>query len=454
MPTNIARQRVIFHELLGKPATVEFSEPDLSINGGALLLKALDESLGLTETLAGCVLDSRAEARTQYDLLSLVRQRVFGLCCGYEDANDVARYKNDAMQRVLCDEDPGSDGSLASQPTISRFENQMTNADLMRISVALFDLVAKRHRKRLGRRAKVVTIDLDATVNFTHGEQQLSMFNGFYDGHCYLPLMAFLSFNEEADQYLAAAVLRPGNAGSSGFVSTLRRLIQRTRAVFSRAQIVVRLDGAFATPEVLELLDREKVLYMVGFAKNEVLEAHSWYALHRARLAFEKTGESLSFYGSTRSYAAKTWRKRRRVLFKAEVVQYDDREPKDNVRYVVTNMPGPSEQLYRQYLKRCDSENRIKEAKLGLSADRVSCSRFVANQFRVLLATAAFVLFQELRLRARRTVAGRWQVDRLRDCLINIAGRVTSSARNLWVRLPRHHPWANLWTQLASVCVR
>lgn len=454
MSTKIARQSVLFHDLFTKPTTVEFSEPDLSTSGGALLLKALDESLGLTDTLAECVVDDRVEARTRHDLLSLFRQRVFGLCCGYEDANDVARYKNDAMQRVLCDEAPGSDGSLASQPTLSRFENQVTNADLMRLSVALFDLVAKRHRKRLGRRAKVVTIDLDATVNFTHGEQQLSMFNGFYDGHCYLPLMAFLSFNEESDQYVAAAVLRPGNSGNSGFASTIRRLIQRTRAVFSRAQIVVRLDGAFAIPEVLELLDREKVQYLVGFAKNDVIEVYSQYAAHRARLAFEKTGESTAFYGSTRNYSAKSWPKRRRVLYKAEVVQYEGREPKDNVRYVVTNMPGPSKQLYRQYLQRCDSENRIKEAKIGLNADRVSCSRFAANQFRILLATAAYVLFQELRLRARRTPAGRWQVDRLRDCLIQIAGRVTASARRLWVRLPRHHPWADLWAQLARACVR
>ncbi len=285
-------------------------------------------------------------------------------------------------------------------------------------------------------------------------QQQLSMFNGFYDGHCYLPLMAFLSFNDEPDQYLVAAVLRPGNAGSSGFVSVLRRLIQRTRQIFRRSQIVVRLDGAFGIPEVLELLDHEKVQYLVGFASNEVLAVYSSYASYRARLAFEKTGETVSIYGSTRSYAAKSWGKRRRVLFKAEVVQYHDREPKDNVRYVVTTMPGPSEQLYRQYLQRCDSENRIKEAKIGLSADRVSCSRFVANQFRILLAMTAYILFQELRLRARRTPAGRWQVDRLRDCLIKIAGRVASSTRRFWIRLPRHHPWANLWTQLASVCAR
>jgi hypothetical protein len=440
--------------MLAKPITVDFCEPDLTSNGGALLLKGLDESLGLTKRLSECIGDKRDPDKTKYDVLSLLRQRILGLCCGYEDANDVARYKNDPMQKVLCDEDPDGDGSLASQPTLSRFENQISNSELIRLGIALFDLVLERHRKRLGRRAKIVTIDLDATVNFAHGEQQLSMFNGFYDGRCFLPLMAFLSFNDEPDQYVATTVLRPGTAGNDGVLGTLRRLIVRTREAFPRAEIMVRLDAGFSNPEVLDLLDSEKVQYLVGFAGNSVLSLYSSYALSRAKLAFERSGETVPFYGSTRDYAAKSWSKRRRVLYKAEVVQHPGRDSKDNLRYVVTNMTGGAEDLYGLYVMRCDSENRIKEAKIGLNSDRVSCSQFSANQFRVLLATAAFILFQELRLRAKKTPAGRWQVDRLRQCLIQIAGRVTSSARRLLVRLPRDHPWANLWLQLAQACAR
>lgn len=454
MGNSLPRQSVTLENLFPKPITVDFCEPDLSSSGGALLLKALDDSLGLTDRLAECLSDDRIQGRTQHCLLSLFRQRVFGLCCGYEDANDVARYKDDRMQKLLCDKAPAGDDPLASQPTLSRFENRVSSIDLFRLALELFELVAKRHRKRLGKRAKVVTIDLDATVNFAHGEQQLSFFNGFYDGRCYLPLMAFLSFNDEPDQYVAATILRPGNAGNVGVLGTLRRLIARTRAAFPRSEIVVRLDGGFSNPEVLDLLDSEKVQYLVGYGANSVLSTHSACALHRARLAFERTDQTVPIFGSTRTYSAKTWSKRRRVLFKAEVVQHDGREPRDNVRYVVTNMTGGAEQLYAQYVMRCDSENRIKEAKIDLNLDRVSCSQFNANQFRVLLATVAYVLFQELRLRAKRTVAGRWQVDRLRQCLIQIAGRITSSARRFLVRLPRHHPWANLWTQLAQACSR
>ena len=454
MSKKLPRQSAILKGLLDKPTTVEFSDPELSSSGGALLLKALDESLGLTEALSDQVEDSRHESRTSFDLVSLMRQRIFGLCCGYEDTNDVARYKHDTMQKLLCDRDPSEDGALASQPTLCRFENQVSRTDLYRIALVLFNLVANRHRRRLGRRAKVVTIDLDATVNHTHGLQQLSMFNGFYDHRCYLPLMAFLSFNDEPEQFVATTLLRPGNAGNTGVVGLLRRLIKQTRLAFPRAEIIVRLDGAFSAPEVLELLDREKVKYLVGYAGNTVLSLYSSNALHRARAAFDSNDETVSFFGSTKDYRSGSWNKRRRVLYKAEVVQHDGREPRDNVRYVVTNMSGSAQSLYATYLMRCDSENRIKEAKLGLKSDRLSCSRFLANQFRSLLATAAYVLFQELRLRAKRTAAGTWQVDRLRRCLIQIAARITKSARRFLVRLPRHHPWADLWCQLAGSCSR
>lgn len=452
MGTRIARQSVLLEGLLSKPVTAQFTDPDLSSSGGALLLKALDESLGLTRRLASCVQDDRDASRVTHDLQTLLRQRVFALCCGYEDANDAARYQNDPMQKLLCDRDSQGD-ALASQPTLSRFENAVSRIDLYRMADALADVIIARHKKRLGRRAKVVTIDLDPTVNYTHGLQQLTMFNGFYDGHCYLPLMAHVSFNEEPDQYLVGAVLRPGNAGNAGVIGVLRRLIEKVKQSFPRSEIVVRLDGGLSQPEVLGFLDRTRVHYLVGFAGNKVLALYSNHALARAQRHFEDYGETVQFFGSTRDYAARSWGKRRRVIYKAEVVQFPDRAPRENVRYVVTNMKGSAEDLYAQYVLRGDSENRIKEAKLAIHIDRLSCSRFYANQFRALLGAAAYALFQELRLRARRTPAARWQVERIRSCLIQIAARVTSSVRRLVINLPRSHPWGALWTRLASACL-
>lgn len=456
MRKTLPQQSVLFEELFTKPAQVEFSEPDASSLGGALLVKQLDDSLGLTRCLASSMVDSRDPSRVDFDFLTLVQQRVMGIVCGFEDANDVARYRGDGMMKLMCDLDPASDAGVASQSTLSRFENQVTAEDLVRMSGRLFDLVARRHKKRLGRRARRVTIDLDTTVNYTHGQQQLTMFNGFYDGRCYLPLMAFLSFNDEREQYACATILRSGRPGSAGVLSTLRQLIRRTKKAFPSAEIIVRLDGGFCGAKVLELLDKLGVLYLVGFGKNPVLARFSSAALDRAWTAFDpEKKKAVQFYGSTTKYRARNWKKqKRRVIFKAEIVSHENREPRENQRYVVTNMKGASKALYKQYVARGDSENRIKEAKLGLRADRMSCQTFLANQFRAVLALAALVLFQELRLRARRTSAARWQVERLRTCLIQIGARVTSSARRILIRLPRGHPWADLYVRLAAACTR
>jgi len=455
MPQSVPQQTVMFEGLFRKSVQVEFSEPDLSSSGGLLLLKQLDESLGLTRALAECLTDSRQAGKVEFDLLTLIQQRVFGICCGYEDANDVARYRDDGMMKLACDRDPTDSSSVSSQSTLSRFENQVTAPELYRMSEMLFDLVASRHRKRLGRRLERVIIDLDATVNYTHGQQQLTMFNKFYDGHCYLPLMGFLSFNDEPEQYACATVLRSGSPGSSGDIPTLMRLIARTRCHFPSAEIVVRLDNGFASPELFDLLDQYGVKYLVGFAKNSVLSDYSSDALSKARAAFRRSGDTIPFYGSTWGYKAKSWGKsRRRTLYKAEVVSHEGREPRDNVRYVVTNMKGRARDLYRLYVGRGDCENRIKEAKLGLRSDRMSCPRFLANQFRALLSTAALVLFQELRIRARRTPAATWQVERIRLFLIQIGARVSASVRRIRIRLPRSHPWSDLWLRLAAACCR
>lgn len=454
MVRSVPQQTAMFESVARKPVNVEFSEPDLSTSGGAILLKQLDESMGLTRRVAGCLCDGRDESRVEFALRQLLQQRVFAICCGYEDANDAARYRDDGMQKLLCDRSPTAQGGLASQPTLSRFENSVSRIELYRMSEEIADLVIARHAKRLGRKGKRVTIDLDATVNETHGQQQLTLFNGFYDSWCYLPLMAFVSFNDEPDQYLVSTCLRPGKPGSSGVVGLLRRLIATTRRRFPKAEIIVRMDAGFCGAPILDLLDELKVQYLVGYGANSVLTEHSYSARCRARRAFETESKTRARYGSTDRYRARSWKRKRRVVYRAEVIEHPGRNPKEDVRYLVTNMRGKASDLYRQYAARGDSENRIKEAKLGVHSDRMSCSRFEANQFRALLSTIALVLFQELRLRARGTAAARWQVPRIRTHLIQIAARVSVSTRRFLIRMPRGHPWAALWARLALATTR
>ena len=451
--SSVPRQSVFFPDLFSRPLQIEFDEPNSTSDGGAILLKALDESLRLTERLAACLRDPRQEGKVQHEYLDLLRQRVFALSCGYEDANDAARASSDCMQRLLVGHEPGDVGGLASQSTLSRFENAVGQVELFRMADCLCDVVVERHRKRLKKKkVKRVTIDIDATVDPTHGAQQLAFFNGFYDTWCYLPLLGFLTFNGEPQQYLFAAMLRPGVAGREGLLAMLRRILGKIRSAFPKTQIRVRLDGGFAGPEILDFLDGERVEYLVGIASNSVLKRRSKRLLGTARRKFREQQETVQLYGETQ-YAAGSWKKnKRRVIYKAEVVSHEGREPRDNVRYVVTNMTQTLKFLYKEYVKRGDSENRIKELKIGLQIDRTSCSSFNANQFRVLIAAAAYVFFQELQLRARRTSAATWQVSRIRLQLFKIAGKLMGSTRRLVLHFSEDHPCADVWLRIARSC--
>ena len=203
MTDDITAQSVLFPDLFKKPVVVKFDQPHASSDGGAILLKGCDDRLGLTERLARCIVDTRQAGKVEHSIRDLVRQRVYGIACGYADANDAARLTQDPIQKVLLGRDPVGGAALASQPTLSRFENAPRRADLYRMGATLAESVIERHRKRLGgRKVRQVTIDLDPTDDPTHGGQQLAFFNGHYDTWCYLPVACFLTFNDEAQQYL------------------------------------------------------------------------------------------------------------------------------------------------------------------------------------------------------------------------------------------------------------
>jgi hypothetical protein len=396
-------QSVLFSDLLSRPVVAKFDQQHASSDGGAILLQACDRRLGLTEALIGGIDDRRQSGKIRHAIGDLVRQRLYAIGCGYPDANDASRLAGDPIQKLLCDRDPVSGEDLASQPTLSRFENAFDRADLYRMGIALADTVIERHRKRLKRKVKRICIDLDPTDDPTHGAQQLTFFNGYYDTGCYLPVAGFLTFNEEAEQYLFTYVLRPGNATASvGAIGILSRLLPRLRTAFPRARLRVRLDGGFAAPEIFAFLEREGLEYVIAMAKNKVLERRAARLMGTARRLSRESGETAHLYSECR-YAAGTWEKRRRVIIKAEVVRHPDRTPKNNPRFVVTNLKHSPRHLYTAiYCDRANIENRIKELHHGLEIDRTSCSRFLANQLRGLLTAAAYVLYQELRLAGLR----------------------------------------------------
>ena len=452
MSEHTTTQCVLFPGIFNRPVVAKFDQSQSSSDGGAVLLKAADRELGLTAALAACLKDDRQAAKIDHELDELLTQRVMAIACGYEDANDAARLASDPVHKLLVGRDPVQGEDLASQPTLSRFENSVGRQELFRMGEALADTVIERHRKRLRGRARLITLDLDPTDDPTHGAQQLTFFNWHYNSYCYLPVVGFLTFNHEVEQYLVAAVLRPGNApGSKGAVGLLRRLIDRLREAFPKAKIRVRLDGAFAVPEVLYFLDCEpKVEYIVNFASNVVLERKAEPDMKRARRDSQISGQTEHVYGECQYRTRKSWPWKRRVIYKAEVVRAQGKKPKDNPRFVVTNMKQSSQWLYEEvYCQRGDIENRIKELHYGMEIGRTSCTSFWANQLRVLMTAAAYVLMQELRLGLAGTTSARAQVSILRERFLKIGAQVVASVRRIVLHLPQSFPYLRSFRRLA-----
>ncbi len=432
-----------------KPVVVAFDVPHASSDGGAILLKGIDTQCGLTRRLAACLDDARQPGKVRHQGLEVIRQRVFGIACGYADCNDAARLADDAIHKLLVDRDPLAGPALASQPTLSRFENAVGARALIAMGHALADTVIEQHRRRLKGRATRITIDLDPTDDPTHGQQEFTFFNGHYDTWCYLPLVATVTFNAEPAQYAVAAVLRPGNAPAKlGARGLLRRLFAKLRAAFPTAILRVRLDGGFSGNPLFKFLEAAGVEYVVGMASNQRLEKRIQRLMGQARMRSKATGATVHLYGETR-YAAKTWSRKRRIVMKAEVVRHPERVPKNNPRFVVTNLGDAPQAVYELYCQRGDMENRLKELHHGLEMDRTSCSRFLANQFRVLLTLAAYLLFQELGRRAQGTGCADAQVTTLRERLIKLAVWVERSVRRIVLHLPSAFPWLRPWRQIA-----
>lgn len=449
MKSTTARS-VVFEDLFGKAVIADFDQPDSSSDGGAILLKACDQNLGLVDAISNCFRDDRQQGKVSHTIKDLVQQRVFGIACGYEDCNDSARLASDPVQRLLMERDPITGQLLASQPTLSRFENQVDGRSLVKMGHAIGDAVIARHRKRLKGRVRRITIDMDPTDDPTYGGQQLTFFNTHYNNWCYLPVSCFLQFNDEADQYAFAYVLRPGDASAHyGAISILKRMIGKLRKAYGQVNIRVRLDAGFSSPEVLEFLDEQKVGYVVAIGKNSVLKDFAEPVMAKARRRSLLTGETEHYFGECR-YEAKSWDEDRRVIFKAEVVRHPGREPKDNPRFVVTNLKSMPAFIYKRiYCQRAPIENRIKELLYGLNIDRTSCMCFFANQLRGLLTLSAYVLFQELRLKAKGTSLANAQVSTLRERLLKLAVWIQRSTRRIVFHLPDSAPWRQEWIQIA-----
>lgn len=439
---------VLFEGLFQKAVVSVFDSELRTSDGGATLLAAVDRRTGLTQRLVQGLEDPRDARRVSHSYEAIARQRIFSIALGYPDGNDSARIGHDPVMKLVCGRSPSFSEQLASQPTLSRFEHGLGGREVVEMGRRLESFVFDR-LKRHHPRARLITIDLDPSVDPTHGQQPLSFFNGHYDTWCYLPMFGFLSVDGSAEQHLFHARLRPGlSKESRGTIALLRRTVRSLRNRFRKAKIRVRLDAGFAFPQVLAVLDELKIQYMVAMPENPKLAQLAERHMHAARSLTARFESTTTLYGEC-SYRTRSWPCERRVIYKAEVVHAARKSAKDNARYVITNLRHKAERVWEIYCQRGDSENRIKELKNDLQVDRTSCSSFLANQVRVLLTAAAYVLFQELRIATRE----RDQVGTLRLRLLKIGATIVESTRRILVSMPTSHPWKDAWRQAATAVV-
>lgn len=441
-------RRALFEEPFDKALVVEFTGEQASSDGGAVLLGAIDRRIGLTSRLAAVLEDTRDANRVEHSVGALFRQRVFAIALGYSDQNDASRIGRDPVLKLLCGRSASSPCSLASQPTLSRFEGSRSGRELVALGRALERFVIARLRKRRPK-ARRITIDLDSTEDPTHGQQPFSFFNGYYDSWCYLPMLGFLSVDDEPEQHLFHARLRPGTSRDSrGTPALLIRTVENLRKAFKRARILVRLDAGFAYPQIFDVLEKLRVDYVVGMPGNPKLSDAAAEHLRVVRALAERYQGSLAWCGDT-EYRTRSWPRIRRVVFKAEALVYPGREVKDNLRFYVTNLRQKPHAVWKLYSRRGDVENRIKELHEGLEIDRTSCSSFLANQLRVLQSATAFVLYQELRSRVADRRLARAQVTTLRERLFRLGAVVKESVRRVVLSFPESYPWKATWYGVA-----
>jgi Transposase DDE domain group 1 len=457
-------QPLLFDYLADRPVVVEVNRAPLSSDAGLLPIRQLDQRLGFTSQLAAALQDPRDPDLIEHSVLDMLRMRLYGVLAGYEDQNDHDALRCDPVFKLLADRLP-TDPDLASQPTLSRFENAVTIADLKRLRDVLIDQFISGFASPPRR----LLFDLDAVDDPTHGQQQLSLFHGFYEQYQYLPLLITCADNDQ----IVLASLRFGTAHAAlGADDDLEYLVRRLRAVWPWAQIEVRGDAGFGVPWMYAACERLGLTYTFGLSSNPVLRAQSDDLLTQASASYAQARQPQRLFGQF-LYQAGSWPHARQVVVKAEANACGT-----NRRFVVTNRRGAAlypQATYDDYIQRGESENRNKEFKGGLAGDRLSDHRFVANHFRLYLHAAALNLLVRLRrvvavpppvppapaaapsgarrsehsARRRRDPLGEGQPGTWRLLLIKVAAEVVASCRRVVVRPSGTWPYLEHYRQVS-----
>src|SRR5713101_3447973 len=429
-----------------KAVTLDFDGGRLSSDAGLVLLKDPDEQLGLTHNLATVLSDPRDPRRVHFTHHDLLKQRVFQIAAGYEDANDANTLRHDPIFKLLLDRLPETGAPLASQPTISRFENRVSRTELYRMALVLVDQFLASYV----RPPQLIVLDFDDTEDPVHGEQEQARYDGYYGGYCFMPLHLY----EGLSGRLITTIFKAKRFTGTQMLSVLKRLVKRLRQAWPDTLLIFRGDSHFAYPEVMQWIEAQAHLsYVTGLTSNAILQTLAREVVEQTKRAYERDGGKITRFHSTR-YQAGTWSRSRRVVIKVEVSDQGV-----NTRFVVTDMEhARTKVLYQQIdCARGQAENDIKDHKRSLKSDRTSCHRFEANQFRVFLHSAAYVLLDTLRREVFKTAP--WACATLETIqlhVLKLGARVQELTDRITISLPSSCPVAPLLRRSLTLlaCVR
>jgi hypothetical protein len=431
-----------------RKVTAAFDGGRLSSDSGVLLLSLAERRRRIAEIFAGHIADPRDRHHITHTVGDVLRARMLAIGVGYPDGNDLNWLRSDPAFKLACGRLPDTGRNLASQPTISRWENAPTLKEIIRLTYALPDIWCNSYKKP----PRFVTLDIDDTVDIVHGHQKLALWHAHYGERCFLPIHVY----DAATGRPVVVILRPGKTPSGVEVrNLLRRLIGRIRKHWPDTRITIRGDGHYGRPEVMEWCDKHGIDYILGLPGNVVLDRLVEPAADDVRVC-RAEGQLAVLRGFAETcYAAKSWDKERRVVARIEAsASHDDdmlRRGLD-IRYVVTSLKeGDAKHIYETvYCARGQAENLIKQHKAQLASDRTSCRSPLANQMRLILHTGAYWLLLDV-----RDAIPSWNPLRytefatIRLRLLKIAARITEQASRVRVALASCCPEAELFSLLA-----
>ena len=458
--TQCKSNKLKFQDLGLKNVIAAFDGGNITSDAGALILREIEKVNNFIKDFSSCFTDYRNQELIEHKLEELLKQRIFSICLGYEDLNDHDELRHDPLLATVCDKKDPMGNNRENERDIGKALAGKSTLNRLELSGA-GDLSKQRYKKITADFDKIenyfvdqflmtypnipseIIIDIDATDDRIHGDQEGKYFHGYYGDYCYLPLYIF------CENYLLAAKLRPCNIDASdGTKEELERIISQIRQKWPNVRIIIRGDAGFCRDEIMAWCEENNVDYIFGIPKNNRLLKKLYKKMKKARAKYYKTGMPARYFKDLKYKPIKTWEKSRRVVGKAEHLQKGE-----NPRFVVTSLSKEylkAKELYEElYCARGDMENRIKEQQLYLFADRTSTAAMRSNQLRLWFSCVAYLILNEIRnVGLRGTKFEKYQCNNIRLKILKIGAEIKVSARRVYVSLSESYPYKNIFYRI------